>query len=152
MIVVDGPVTGAGETCETILRALPNWFGIETAIQAYIADANSQPTFVARINKDPAGFLTLMEHTPYAAEIHEMGVLPEYHRQGVGRILVESAETYLKQKSFEYLQVKTLSDKHPDPGYTRTRAFYLALGFRPLQEFPELWGPENPALQLIKAL
>ena len=30
------------------------------------------------------------------------------------------------------------------------RAFYLACGFRPLEEFPTLWGPENPALQLVK--
>ena len=39
-----------------------------------------------------------------------------------------------------------------DDGYDRTRAFYLAYGFRPLEEFPDLWGAENPALQLIKTI
>jgi hypothetical protein len=50
------------------------------------------------------------------------------------------------------LQVKTLSASRPDPGYDKTRAFYLAFGFRPLEEFPTLWYPSNPALQLIKSI
>jgi hypothetical protein len=37
-------------------------------------------------------------------------------------------------------------------GYERTRAFYIAGGFRPPEEFPNLWGPENPALQMVKVL
>jgi hypothetical protein len=28
----------------------------------------------------------------------------------------------------------------------------VACGFRPLQVFPDLWDPENPALQLVKRL
>lgn len=48
--------------------------------------------------------------------------------------------------------MKTLSAAHPDPGYALTRAFNLASGFRPLEEFPTLWDPSNPALQLIKAI
>ena len=43
-----------------------------------------------------------------------------------------------------------MSPAHPDAGYGDTRAFYLAYGFRPLEEFPTLWDPANPALQLIK--
>ncbi|MEY4549315.1 MAG: hypothetical protein RL685_5510, partial [Pseudomonadota bacterium] len=31
-------------------------------------------------------------------------------------------------------------------------AFYLARGFTPLFESDRLWGPENPALVLVKAL
>ncbi len=50
------------------------------------------------------------------------------------------------------MQVKTLSDRHPDAGYKKSRAFYAACGFRPLEEFPALWDPANPALQLVKAL
>jgi hypothetical protein len=50
------------------------------------------------------------------------------------------------------LQVNTLSAARPDPGYDATRAFYLAYGFRPLEEFPTRWDPANPALQLIKSI
>ena len=62
------------------------------------------------------------------------------------------AERHLGKRGFEYLQVKTLSERHPDLNYARTRAFYSAMGFRPLEEFPELWGEKNPCLQMIKSL
>ncbi len=91
-------------------------------------------------------------HTLYAAEIYVMGVVPEHHRHGLGRQMVEFAETWLRARDIEYLQVKTLSPRHPDPGYETTRAFYFAIGFRPLEEFHDLWQPENPALQMIKTI
>jgi GNAT superfamily N-acetyltransferase len=75
--------------------------------------------------------------------------LPSYHRRGVGRALLNAAEAYLRSKNVEFLQVKTLSSKHPAPAYRQTRSFYLKMGFRPLQELPDLWGPDNPCLQLI---
>ena len=52
----------------------------------------------------------------------------------------------------EFLQVKTLSPARPDEGYAKTRAFWLACGFRPLEELPTLWDADNPALQLIKTV
>ena len=81
-----------------------------------------------------------------------MGVLPDYHRQGVGRALIQQAEIYLREMGVEYLQVKTLAATHPDPFYARTRAFYEAFGFRPLEVLPVLWNPENPCLIMVKAL
>ena len=32
------------------------------------------------------------------------------------------------------------------------RQFYSSLGFLPLEEFPELWGKENPCLMLVKVI
>ncbi len=147
-----GPLLGQGAICAPILRALPDWFGVEEATRQYIADIDTLPTFLAELDGATVGFLTLKQHTPFAAEIHVVGVRPEAHHRGAGRALVELAEAYLRERGVEYLQVKTLSPAHPDTGYARTRAFYAACGFRPLQEFPELWGPENPCLQMIKGL
>ncbi len=79
-----------------------------------------------------------------------MAVLPQYHRRGIGRRMIAHAEHVLASEGVEFLQVKTLSANRPDEGYEQTRQFYLAYGFRPLEEFPELWGGENPALQMIK--
>lgn len=47
------------------------------------------------------------------------------------------------------LQVKTLGARHPDEGYARTRAFYRAVGFLPLEETDDLW-PGNPCLIMVK--
>lgn len=143
---------GAGESCRGVLATLPAWFGIPASVEDYVAKADEHPTVLASVDGAGVGILTLVVHTPYAAEIYVMGVRPEHHRSGVGRRMLEHAEAWLRARDVEYLQVKTLSPRHPDPGYVKTRAFYFACGFRPLEEFPDLWQPENPALQMVKAL
>ncbi len=151
-IIVQGPFLQMAEVCAPILHALPGWFGIEAANAQYLKDIDVLPTWIALRGNEVAGFLTLKKHTPQAAEIHVVGVCLNLHRQGVGRALLAEVEQALRQQGIEYLQVKTLSASHPDEGYARTRAFYLAMGFRPLEEFPELWGPDNPCLQMVKYL
>jgi hypothetical protein len=66
--------------------------------------------------------------------------------------LRQEAEVYLKSQGVEYLQVKTLSPSNPDPAYAQTRTFYLAMGFRPLEEFEQIWDGHNPCLILVKRL
>ena len=66
--------------------------------------------------------------------------------------MLRRVEDTLAAQGVEFLQVKTLSAARPDADYDKTRAFYLAYGFRPLEEFPTLWDPSNPALQLIKSI
>ena len=58
----------------------------------------------------------------------------------------------MKTSSVEYLQVKTLGPSHPDENYASTRAFYLAMGFRPLEEFKHIWDEHNPCLIMVKKL
>jgi ribosomal protein S18 acetylase RimI-like enzyme len=151
-IIVQGPFLQMAEVCAPILHALPGWFGIEAANVQYLKDIDVLPTWIALKGDEVAGFLTVKKHTSQAAEIHVVGVCPNLHRQGVGRALLLEVEQALRQQGIEYLQVKTLSASHPDKGYARTRAFYLAMGFRPLEEFPELWDPRNPCLQMVKYL
>ena len=149
---LSGPLYGQSAACEPVLRALPDWFGIEAALQQYAAEINLLPTFLASTPEGVVGFLSLKQHNPYAAEIYVMGVIQAAHRQGTGKSLVAHAEKWLLAQGVEYLQVKTLGPSHPDPGYARTRAFYLALGFRPLEEFRQIWDEHNPCLILIKRL
>jgi len=151
-IIVTGPWLGQAAVCEPILRALPEWFGIEEATRQYVQDVEELPTFLALVQGQVVGFLSVRQHSEYAAEVHVMGVRPQQHRKGIGRALMDAAEAHLRGRGVEYLQVKTLSPAHPDEGYAKTREFYQAVGFRPLEEFPELWGPANPCLQMIKSL
>jgi GNAT superfamily N-acetyltransferase len=143
---------GSGDVCRRVLATLPTWFGLPESVEDYVAKAEGHPTVVATVDGDDVGILTLVVHTPYAAEVYVMGVRPEHHQHGLGRRMLEVAASWLRERDIEYLQVKTLSPRHPDPGYVKTREFYFAAGFRPLEEFPELWQPENPALQMIKTL
>lgn len=149
---IEGPLLGQGSVCETILRALPEWFGIEEATAQYIRDVDHLPTFVAWLDGRAVGFMTVKQHFPQSAELYVLGVLPEMHNRGIGRALLARVEAYLREQGVEYLQVKTLSASHPDEGYAKTRVFYEAVGFRPLEEFPTLWDEANPCLLMVKAV
>ncbi len=143
---------GAGAICADVLGTLPEWFGLPDSVAAYVAAAEAEPTVVATVEGQDSGILTLRVHTPYAAEIVVMGVLPEHHRSGIGRAMLEVAESWLAERDIGFLQVKTLSPRSADAGYAATRAFYFGCGFLPLEEMPELWGADQPALQMIKTL
>lgn len=97
------------------------------------------------------GFLTLNQHNAHSAEIHLIAVRQEYHGRGIGRSLVEHAEALLRARDVEYFEVKTLGPSRPDSYYDKTRGFYYAMGFRPLEE-NRLWGDVNPCLIMIKYL
>jgi GNAT superfamily N-acetyltransferase len=146
---VDG---GVGAVCADILRLLPTWFGIPESNRDYVDTAETQPGIVASVADDDVGITTIKHHSPFAAEIYLMAVKPAHHRHGIGQRMLELVEASLRASGVEFLQVKTLSPARPDEGYARTRAFWLACGFRPLEEFPTLWDADNPALQLIKTV
>lgn len=139
---------------ERLLRSLPQWFGIEGSLVSYVDDARTLPTYAVRDDDSGAvvGVLLVRRHFPAAAEVHLMAVDPRWHRQGVGRALLQSAESDLRADGVRFLQVKTLSDSHPDVNYALTRQFYLAQGFTPLEELADLWDAGNPCLLLVKTL
>src|ERR1700722_15459906 len=83
---------GAGAISADILAALPRWFGFPASVAAYVESAESGPTVVATLDGRDCGILNLLLHTPSAAEIVVMGVLPEWHRTGIGHALLAEAE------------------------------------------------------------
>jgi hypothetical protein len=70
----------------------------------------------------------------------------------VGRALVERAAAYARAGGYALLHVKTLAPSDPDSSYAATRAFYAAVGFLPLEELPQVWGPGNPCLLMVRTL
>ncbi len=155
--------TGAQDpaSVERLLRALPHWFGIEHSVLEYIEDARALPTYLAWETKDhqgrervgcPVGVLLARRHFPGAAEIHLLAVQPDLHRSGVGRALVDALVADLAADGVRLLQVKTLGPSRDDAGYAKTRQFYTAMGFQPLEERHDLWDPGNPCLFMVKVL
>jgi GNAT superfamily N-acetyltransferase len=137
---------------DTILRALPEWFGIESSIIEYVEGVVPSKFYVAHHEDAPVGFLSITTHNIHTSEIYVMGILEPFHRQGVGRLLLNAAEDDLRKENVRFLMVKTLGSSHPDVHYARTREFYAHSGFYPLEEIPEVWGPANPCLIMVKAL
>ena len=87
--------TGSGAVCADVLAALPKWFGFPESVAGYVEAAESEPTVMATLGERDCGILTLRIHTPYAAEIIVMGVLPEHHRAGIGQAMLKAAESWL---------------------------------------------------------
>ncbi|MDL2233294.1 GNAT family N-acetyltransferase [Ruminococcaceae bacterium OttesenSCG-928-L11] len=148
-------ITAADEKaaiCDAILHGLPHWFGIEESIQGYIRDCREMPFWAVYDASAAVGFLALKPHNPHTAELAVMGIRPEYHRSGLGRILVTQAKAYCREKGFRFLTVKTLDESREDEGYAKTRCFYLAMGFYPLEVFPTLWDDANPCLLMATYL
>lgn len=147
-------VTGKSELCRNTLDVLPEWFGLEAAKEDYIKE--SERFFMIGCldngtNKS-VGFLSLKDCTPNASEIYVMGVHPDFHRRGVGALMVRAAEKRMKDAGKEFLFVRTLAPTRPDPFYARTRCFYSKLRFKALAVFPALWGEANPCLIMVKKL
>lgn len=136
----------------SILNSLPAWFGIPSATANYIEQSAEMPFIAAFEDNNAIAFLAIKETSPSAAEIYVMGALPQHHRKGAGKALIDSCTAYCKDKGFALLHVKTLAPTHPDESYEKTRRFYTAMGFLPLETMNELWGEDNPCLLMVKPL
>ncbi|WP_353093294.1 GNAT family N-acetyltransferase [Tissierella praeacuta] len=137
---------------DSVLRQLPDWFGIEESIREYV-DKVKDTIFYAVFNEDkPIGFLSLKINNKYTSEIYVMGILKENHNRGIGRYLVEKAVDYSQINDYKFLMVKTLGETHPDKNYKKTREFYNKVGFYPIEEIKEIWGEQNPCLLMVRSL
>jgi GNAT superfamily N-acetyltransferase len=141
------------EVVDALLRELPEWFGIDEAIEEYVTRSAQLPTYTAVLDGDPVGVLVLEPHSDRVAELYVLATVRRLHRRGIGRALVEAAERDLARAGTTYVQVKTLGTSHPSPEYAATRRFYEALGYQGLEEYPAdtLW-PGNPCLVMVKHL
>jgi len=140
------------EICAEIILSLPKWFGLPEANKEYIEGVAGSDFFAAYMFGKPVGFYSIISHFPETSEIYVCGILEDFHRLGIGKELQKEVERSLSIRYVKYLTVKTLSASHPDKGYVKTREFYKACGFIPLEEFKTLWGEANPCLFMLKKL
>ncbi|MCL1996172.1 MAG: GNAT family N-acetyltransferase [Defluviitaleaceae bacterium] len=136
--------------CDEVLRALPSWFGLENSIVDYVKQVKAMHFYGAFCDNIAVGFVAIKTHNPFTAEVYVMGVLEEFHGQGIGRQLIEVCEKYCENNKIEFLTVKTLDASRANESYDKTRMFYQAVGFKPIEVFPLLWDKDNPCLLMAK--
>lgn len=134
-----------------VLEALPEWFGIEESREEYIRESMEQPFFACYAGGEPVGFLCLKETGRATVELAVMGIMPAFHRRGLGRALFDRAREYAVSCGYSFLQVKTVQMGRYEI-YDRTNKFYLSLGFREFEVFPTLWDEHNPCQVYVMAL
>lgn len=135
---------------EEILRDLPEWFGIPESTQAYIEGAKDLQVWAAYQESDLLGFVSLSYSSEDCAEIDCLGVKKAHQGRGIGSQLLAALESEAR-KNVDFLQVKTVA-QGSNKDYDRTNIFYRSLGFKKLEIFPQLWGPQNPCQILIKKM
>lgn len=147
-------VTDDGErqrAARWILEALPDWFGIPETREEYISESRAKIFFCAYRQEQPIGFLYLKETGKATVELAVMGVLKEYHRQGIGKELFRQAKAAALALGYSFMQVKTVQmGRYED--YDRTNLFYLSLSFQEFEVFPTLWDECNPCQVYVMAL
>ncbi len=143
---------GDADRCEAIIRGLPDWFGLEEGIAEARGYLETQSGFVAEEAGEVLGFLTYASELPESAEITWMAVAAVAHRRGIGRALTDALVSAARTEGRQLLLVKTLAGAHSSPEYMATRAFYRSMDFLPLAVLPDLWGPANPCLLMVRPL
>ena len=134
-----------------ILEALHDWFEVDESREKYIADCVNWIFLAAKEDDDYVGFLCLKETGDATVELAVMGVLKEYHRNGLGRKLFEAAKKIAGEKGYSFMQVKTVKmGVYED--YDITNRFYKACGFKEFEVIKEIWGEENPCQIYVMSL
>ena len=133
-----------------IMNSLPKWFSPPDDIVRKSVSHRDMPFFAAFDDTKVIGFIALKVHNEYTADMYNLGVLEEYHRQGVCHAILMAVESYCKENGYKFITVKTLDSSSQYEPYKRTRAFYFKNGFYSLEMFPLLWDKENPCLFLAK--
>ncbi|MEI7823978.1 MAG: N-acetyltransferase [Chlorobiaceae bacterium] len=92
---------------------------------------NIRNFFVAEYNGEVIGCCAIAFYTLKLAEIRSLAVFNRYKMRGIGRLLVEKAESVLREEGVEEVFVLTLS-----------REFFCRLGYREIKKeyFPQkIW-------------
>nr|WP_244960651.1 GNAT family N-acetyltransferase [Pseudoclavibacter chungangensis] len=136
-----------------VLESLPAWFGDPAALDTYVADADDPALqcVLARRDGRTVGVALVRRHFPESAGLHLLAVCPGDHGRGIGRALVDRVVARLVEDDCRFLTVHTVGPSHADDAYARTRAFYRAVGFTPLEEHTGLDWP-GPTLVLVRPL
>ena len=149
-IAVETEHAAKSRICEEVLRALPKWFGIEEAVCEYVDNVKECLFVTATLYKKVIGFCAVSVNYDINADLYVLGIFEEFHGRRIGKRMMEFVNSYCKRNAIPYMTVKTLSEKHSDENYRKTRLFYESCGFRAFEEFPTLWGEDNPCLYMLK--
>jgi len=141
----------AREVCRTITATLPEWFGIPEANARYEQGILDRISFVAYVDNDCVGMITLEFPYPNNANIYWMAVNKAYHNKHIGTKLLTAAENYCHKHRYSTLTVEILSPKQNQENNLKTYCFYEKSGFKPLFE-KYTYGPDNLMVYLQKTL
>lgn len=133
----------------SIATVLKGWFS-DKEVKYIKQDLKSHQLLVAEIDSKVIGFLSYFTYEGIG-HIGWLGVLKEYHRQGIGRALYNEFEQEMGKIKIRTLQVYTLGDGVDYEPYERTRNFYRKVGFK-THRIEETDNPECPEDLILRKI
>jgi GNAT superfamily N-acetyltransferase len=118
--------------CRKLTAALPDYFGLPEINEHYAAGVRTRTNFAAKMDETHVALLSLDFPYPHNSNIYWMAVSPEFHGQGIGKLLVLEACSYANAQSARTMTVETLAPREADANYLKTYKFYESCGFEPL--------------------
>lgn len=118
--------------CRKITADLPEYFGLPEVNEHYAIGVRSRSNLAAKAGEEYVGLISIDFPYPENANIYWMGILRQYHRMGIGKILSYEAFKHAKNSGAKTISVETLSPEETDENYLKTYHFYKSLGFAPL--------------------
>ena len=127
-------ITGdeASQLCRVITADLPEYFGLPDCNEHYALGVKTCINFAIKIEESYVALLSLEFPYPTNSNIYWMGVLHQYHNQGIGKLLLLDAARYAQQHGASMMTVETLAPKEFDANYLKTYHFYEQQDFKPL--------------------
>lgn len=111
-----------------IADGLPEWFDETARTKSIPIDMRHQEGFVAVSGQRVVGFVTLYV-TEGRLHIGWLGVVRDFHRQGIGTRLLAASEMKARDLGIDELATYTLGDSVDYEPYDLTRNFYRKHGF-----------------------
>lgn len=136
-----------------ISRKLTDFFD-SAAFEKMKKDFLVDDLYIAEKGKKIIGYCSIRYKKEFVAEITWLGILPNEHKMGYGRKLLEFIEKELKSNGIKILEVKTLDESANYEPYEKTRRFYKKCNFlhiETIDPYPE-WGSGNPCAIYVKVL
>ncbi|GAN26124.1 MULTISPECIES: GNAT family N-acetyltransferase [Legionella] len=127
-------ITGelAKALCQKITAELPEYFGLPEANEHYAIGVTKRINFAAKKDDNYIGLISIDFPYPNNANIYWMAVRRDFHRQGVGKQLIDEACHFAITQDAKTITVETLSPSESEENYLKTYLFYQSVGFKAL--------------------
>ncbi|AMV14871.1 GNAT family N-acetyltransferase [Legionella pneumophila serogroup 1] len=141
----------AQSLCRIITKDLPEYFGLPEANEHYAIGVKTRTNFAAKSGDDYISLVSIDFPYPNNANIYWIAVKRNFHRQGVGKQLIEAACHFAETQGAKTITVETLSPSESEENYLKTYLFYQSVGFNPLLDLKPA-GYEWNMVYMVKPL
>jgi ribosomal protein S18 acetylase RimI-like enzyme len=133
-----------------LLKSNDHYFGGADPIQQR-KSIEEGTNYGAFVDNQMVGCIVFHKQNDDVYEIVWLAIHPDFQNQGIGTELLTASIASLPT-TCKFIEVKTLAETDPDPGYARTREFYKRHGFvsrEIIHPYPG-WGDDNPCQIFIR--